>query len=148
MDPIDRELVNRLQDGIEIGPRPFAESAKALGIPEEEVVRRIQRMVDDGYLSRFGPLYNADRMGGAVTLAAMAVPPERMDEVVEQVNAHVEVSHNYARDHDVLNMWFVISAEAPNRVDEVMDAIREETGLEVYNMPKEREYYIGLRLAL
>ncbi len=148
MDRVDRELVNRLQDGIEIEQRPFAPIARALDISEDEVVGRLERLVEDGYLSRFGPLYNADRMGGAVTLAALAVPPERMDEVAGLVNAHVEVSHNYARDHDVLNMWFVVSAEAPDRVDEVLEAIEKETGLAVYDMPKEREYYIGLRLAL
>ncbi|MEE8500763.1 MAG: Lrp/AsnC family transcriptional regulator, partial [Kiloniellales bacterium] len=99
------------------------------------------------HLSRFGPLYNAERLGGAVTLAAMAVPEAEFDRVAEAVNAHPEVAHNYARDH-ALNMWFVISTDRPQHIDETIEAIEEETGLTVYEMPKLEEFTIGLRFEL
>lgn len=147
MDEIDRELVNRLQDGIAVTDRPFAEVAQALQMTEESVVERLQRLVDEGKLSRFGPLYNAEKLGGAVTLAAMAVPEGRYEAVAEQVNGHPEVSHNYAREHE-LNMWFVLSTERPEQIQQTLDAIENETGLPVYNMPREKEYFIGLRFQL
>ncbi len=147
MDEMDRELINRLQDGIAVTDRPFAEVAQALELTEESVVERLRRLVDDGKLSRFGPLYNAERLGGAVTLVAMAVPEERYEQVAEQVNAHPEVSHNYAREHE-LNMWFVLSTERPEQIEQTLAAIESETGLPVYNMPREKEYYIGLRFQL
>ena len=147
MDDVDRALINRLQDGIEVTDRPFAEVADTLGISEEAVVNRLQCLVDDGKLSRFGPLYNAEKLGGAVTLAAMAVPEARYEAVTEQVNAHPEVSHNYAREHE-LNMWFVLSTERPEQIQQTLDAIADETGLPVYNMPREKEYFIGLRFQL
>jgi DNA-binding Lrp family transcriptional regulator len=102
-------------------------------------------MLADGVLSRFGPLFDAERLGGAVTLAAMSVPEARFDAVVEIVNAFPEVAHNYAREH-ALNMWFVVVCESSERIALVLEAIRERTGLAVYDMPKSEEFFIGLRL--
>ncbi|MCC5857761.1 MAG: AsnC family transcriptional regulator [Ectothiorhodospiraceae bacterium] len=147
MDALDRALVNRLQDGIPVAERPFQATAQELGITEQAVVDRIQRMVDAGVLSRFGPLYNAERLGGEVTLAAMAVPEERFEDVAALVNGYPEVAHNYAREHK-LNMWFVVSTEQPGRIRVVLDDIRRRSGLPVYDMPREREFYIGLRFKL
>ena len=89
-------------------------------------------------------MYHAERMGGGLTLAAMQVPEDRFEAVAEQVNAHPEVAHNYARDH-ALNMWFVVAADRFGPVGETLGAIAGETGLEVYDMPKRREFFVGLR---
>ena len=147
MDATDRLIVNALQGGFPVCETPFAAVADDLGIAEQDLIDRIGAMTRDGVLSRFGPLYHAERMGGAQTLAAMQVPGDRFDAVAEQVNAHPEVAHNYARDHD-LNMWFVIASDDPAAIDRVIGAIAAETGLEVYDMPKEEEFFIGLRFAI
>ena len=75
----------------------------------------------------------------------MAVPPERFDDVADQVNAHPEVAHNYERSH-ALNMWFVILAERPERIEGVAAAIERETGLDVHRMPKLNEFFVGFRV--
>ncbi len=147
MDTVDRRIVNGLQGGFPIAERPFAEAAEKLDITEGELIERLDRLLAEGRLSRFGPLYNAERLGGAVTLAAMVVPEAEFDKVAEAVNAHPEVAHNYARDHR-LNMWFVISSERPQDIDETIEAIEEDTGLTVYEMPKLEEFAIGLRFEL
>jgi DNA-binding Lrp family transcriptional regulator len=145
MDARDRELINALHGGVPIEERPYATIGKQLGMTETEVLERLQALLDDRTLTRFGPLYDATMLGGAFTLAAMAVPEERFDEVAEFVNGFPEVAHNYAREH-ALNMWFVIGVERPERIDEILSQIKEETGLEVLNMPKEEEYFLELRL--
>jgi len=147
MDDMDRRIVNSLQGGFPVSPRPFAEAAREIGLPESELIGRVERLVAEGVLSRFGPLYNAERLGGAVTLAALAAPAGRFDEIAEIVNGFAEVAHNYERDH-ALNMWFVVSAERPERIAQVLDEIRAATGLAVYDMPKIEEFFIGLRLAV
>ncbi|MHA1153924.1 MAG: Lrp/AsnC family transcriptional regulator [Alphaproteobacteria bacterium] len=147
MDATDRRIVNGLQGGFPITERPFAETAATLDLTEDALIERLGRLLAEGRLSRFGPLYNAERLGGAVTLAAMAVPEAEFDRVAEAVNAHAEVAHNYARDHE-LNMWFVISTDRPQHIDEVIEAIEEETGLTVFEMPKLEEFTIGLRFEL
>ena len=75
----------------------------------------------------------------------MSVPEDKFDSVAEQVNAHREVAHNYARTH-ALNMWFVIAAEDASRIDKVIAEIERETGIEVLNCPKEQEFFIGLKV--
>jgi DNA-binding Lrp family transcriptional regulator len=147
MDALDRTLINALQGDFPISERPFAEVAARFGCDEATVIERIRRLIAAGFLSRFGPLYNAEAMGGALCLAAMAVPAERFDEVAAQVNRHPEVAHNYARDHR-LNMWFVIATETAAALAEVVRRIEGETGLSVHLLPRVREYFVGLKLTV
>lgn len=145
IDATDRSIINELQGGFPISERPFADAASELGLAEADLIHRLEHMLADGVLSRFGPMYNADRMGGAFCLAAMAVPTDRFDVVVERINAHPEVAHNYERAH-ALNVWFVVATARPGRIDEVLAEIKSETGLEVYAFPKLSEYFVGMRV--
>jgi DNA-binding Lrp family transcriptional regulator len=141
LDRIDAALVNRLQDGLPICERPFASVAADLGVAENELIRRIERLLADGTLTRFGPMYHAERMGGALTLAAMKVPLEDFERVAGIVNDHAEVAHNYARDNP-MNMWFVLATEDPLQIDRTLVRIERETGYMVYNMPKIEEFFV------
>ncbi|MBP2230480.1 DNA-binding Lrp family transcriptional regulator [Azospirillum agricola] len=144
LDGIDRALINRLQDGLPLTPRPFADVAAELGLDEGTVIDRVAALRRSGVLSRFGPLYNAERMGGGLSLAAMAVPAERFEEVAALVNGFPEVAHNYAREH-TLSMWFVLATETPERLFAVAEAIEARTGLAVRLFPKLAEYALDLR---
>lgn len=146
LDELDRRIVNRLQDGIGTESRPFAPVAEEIGISEQRLISRLRRLRESGVLSRFGPMFNAERMGGAFCLCAMAVPEARFEAVTEQVNAHPEVAHNYAREHR-FNMWFVLASEEADRIESVAKAIEAETGLAVLLFPKEAEYFVGFRVA-
>jgi DNA-binding Lrp family transcriptional regulator len=145
MNELERTLINGLQGGFPICERPFLAAAERLGLSEDELIEGLRGLLDQGVLSRFGPLYHAERMGGSLTLAAMRVPEPDFDLVAGRVNAFPEVAHNYARDH-ALNMWFVLATEKPERKAEVIRAIESATGLPVYDMPKIAEYFVGLRL--
>lgn len=145
MDALDRDLINALHGGVPIEDRPYAAIAERLAITEEEVIERLRALLESRTLTRFGPLYDVARLGGAFTLAAMAVPEDRFDEVADIVNAFPEVAHNYQREH-ALNMWFVIGVERPEQIAGILSQIKEQTGLEVLNMPKEEEYFLELRL--
>lgn len=145
LDALDRAIVNRLQDGLPIAARPYAAVAAELGVTEDALLDRLQDLLARGVLSRFGPMYNAEAMGGGLTLAAMAVPEDRFEAVAATVNAFPEVAHNYARAH-ALNMWFVLASEAPGRIAATIAEIETATGLQVYDMPKQAEFFVGLRL--
>lgn len=147
MDDIDRQIINQLQDGFPICDRPYLAVAEQLGITEESLIQRIEQMLENKQLSRFGPMYHAERMGGGLSLCAMSIPEDEFETVTEQVNRFPEVAHNYARDHE-LNMWFVLATETPERIDQVLQEIEETTGYPVYNMPKKREFFVGLKFEL
>jgi len=144
MDELDRAIVNILQGGFPVAAHPYADVAARLGTFEGELIARIERLLKDGILSRFAPMYHAERLGGALSLAAMKIPPEDFERVAEIVNAMPEVAHNYARDH-ALNMWFVLATETLQQQSEAIAKIERAGGYPVYNMPKIKEYFIGLR---
>ena len=144
---VDRAVVNAFQGGFPVVERPFEPAAAALrergiDVDDEELLERVRTLDDEGVLSRFGPLVNAQEIGGAATLVAMHAPEDRFDEVVEQVNAHREVAHNYEREHPHLNVWFVVSVADPERVADVLAAVEAETGQETYNLPKQTEFRV------
>ena len=145
MDAIDRRIVDTLQDGFPVCERPFLAAGNGLGLGEDELIARVDALIADGTLTRFGPLFNAERLGGTFVLAAMSVPAEAFDEVAATLQAMPEVAHNYARDH-ALNMWFVLATESPAMVDGAIRAIERATGLAVHAFPKEREYFVELKL--
>ncbi|MBL3589074.1 MAG: AsnC family transcriptional regulator [gamma proteobacterium endosymbiont of Lamellibrachia anaximandri] len=144
MDSVDRAIINRLQGGFPVSDHPYREAADHLGISEAELIQRLEQMLEKRQLSRFGPLYNAERLGGGLSLCAMSIPEEDFERVAEQVNAFSEVAHNYARDHR-LNMWFVLATETPTRIESVLAEIEDVTGYRVYNMPKKEEFFVGLK---
>ncbi len=147
MDELDRAILNHLQGGFPVSERPFAVAAAELGTTEDELIARLGRMLEERRLTRFGPLYNADRMGGAFTLAALSVPAKDFERVAALVNALPEVAHNYERAHR-LNMWFVLATDTPEGIEQALRRIESETGCRVYNFPKLREYFVELKLAV
>ena len=144
LDAQDRALINNLQDGFPLSHDPFAEAGAALGLTGAEVRARLGRLLDDGVLTRFGPMFDAAAMGGGFSLCALSVPAPDYDRIAGIVNGFDQVAHNYARDHD-LNMWFVIAAETEAEISETVAAIERETGLLVYDFPKLEEYHISAR---
>ena len=143
LDSLDRKIINVLQRNFPVCDHPFAVVAKELETTEEELISRLQGLSDEKYLTRFGPLYNAERFGGAVSLCAMVVAEDDFDFIADKVNSFPQVAHNYQRDHE-LNMWFVLATETQIELDETLGAIEAETGLPIRNMPKLEEFYVGL----
>ena len=147
LDAPDRHIINSLQGGFPVCDRPYAQAAQSLGLTEEELIARIEKLVQDGVLSRFGPLFNADRLGGSAVLAAMSVPEAEYEQIAETVNAQTEIAHNYRREH-ALNMWFVGSAEQAESVEAAFGRIEKLSGHPVYRFPKEREFFVELKLSV
>ena len=144
-DDIDRRLINALQGEFPLTETPFADIGAVLGLAEAEVIARLQSLLDDRVLTRFGPMFQIERMGGAFCLAAMAVPEADWQRVVDAVNACPEVAHNYRREH-ALNMWFVLATEAPEGIAACARRIEALTALTVHLFPKEREYFVEMKL--
>lgn len=145
LDATDRAILNAMQDGLPLTSRPFAAVAAMLGLSEGDLIDRIARLREIGAITRFGPFYDAEAMGGAFCLCAMEVPADRFDEVVTLVNAVPEVAHNYERAHR-LNLWFVLACEKPEGIARAAARIERETGLTVLRFPKEKEFFIGFRV--
>ena len=143
MDDIDRKIINSLQGDFPIDDHPYQIAAQRIGITEDELLKRLERLLENRTLTRFGPMYDIQKLGGSFSLCAIRVPSERFTEVTEIVNSFAEVAHNYERDHE-FNMWYVLATESSAQIDIINQAIEEKTGLKVYNMPKLQEFFVGL----
>ncbi len=146
IDELDRRIINALQGGFPLVDEPYREVAESLGIAEDELIRRLEDLLARRVLTRFGPMFQVEAMGGAFVLAALAVPDGRYDEVTALVNSLPEVAHNYRREH-ALNMWFVLATETPQGIGDAVARIESLTGLPVHAFPKEREYFVEMKLA-
>lgn len=147
MDDLDRSLINRLQHGLPLVPRPWEMLADELETDSAALRARVQALLDDGTLTRFGPMFDIDRLGGAFTLAALSVPEERFDAVAAILDGLPEVAHNYRREHE-WNMWFVLGCATPKGIAETIARIEAQTGLPVLNLPKEETYHVGLHFSV
>lgn len=147
LNPLETSIVNQLQGGFPLDSNPFASAAAVLGCSERALLQGLDGLLQRQVLTRFGPLYQIERMGGCFVLAALAVPPARFDEVAAAVNSLPAVAHNYQRSHK-LNMWFVLAAASQAGISAACSAIELLTGLTVHAFPKQREYFVGMRFTV
>lgn len=135
-------LLNNWQRDFPLSDRPFAAIAQAEGATETEVIDTFRQLLHEGAASRLGGVW-APGVGGAALLCAMAVPPQRLEAVAALVSAHPGVNHNYEREH-ALNLWFVMTGNAPVAVDKSLTAIENEANLPVLRLAMVRPYHIDL----
>ena len=143
---LDKRLLDGFQRDFPLCPRPYAEIADRLGVDEESVIAALTRLREGGAISRIGAVVRPHRLGWS-TLAAIAVPAERLDDVAALVSGYPEVNHNYERTHRV-NLWFVVTAASRDRVAQVLDEIAARSGLEVLDLPLEEAFCLDLGFRL
>lgn len=144
MDHADRLILSRLQEGLPIEAEPYTALAAETGLPEEEVLRRIRSLISNGVIRRIGPVINPRKFDRVTTLAALAVPGERIGEVAAIVSALPEVSHNYMREAEgapvPLNLWFTLNARSSEALEEALSGIGHSAGLVAVNLPAKRVF--------
>lgn len=135
-------LLNAWQRDFPLVARPFAEVARSSGLEEDEAIARFEQLRSRGLIDRIAPVFRPNTVG-ASTLAAMAVPPGRMEDVAALVSAHAGVNHNYERENHV-NLWFVATAPSEAALQWTLSCIEHETGLPVLRLPLLEEFHIDL----
>jgi len=141
----EAQIINELQSGFPIAVRPFDILAQQFERPAVEIIETIEDLLNRGVITRFGPLFNIEKMDGVFSLCALKVPVQRFKQVTAKVNRFPQVAHNYERDHE-WNMWFVLATETPQELKKVFDEIIWTTGCEGMNLPKQQEFFVNLEL--
>ena len=133
MSAADLELLNRFQRDFPLTAYPFRVIAERLGWSENEVLTALRRLLEEGKVSRVGAVFATRRLGVS-TLAALAVPPSRLEAAAQRVNEYPEVNHNYQREH-AFNLWFVLTTATAARLLAVLAEIGHETGGSLLDLP-------------
>ena len=145
-DTFEFRLLNEFQRDFPLCPAPFAELAERLGVAEKAVLGSLEKLRREGKISRVGAVFAPKRIG-ASTLAAMAVPPEKLEAVAATVNRFPEVNHNYEREHRY-NLWFVVTAGSEGRLQATLGAIEKAAGYPLLALPLLEEFHIDLGFSL
>jgi siroheme decarboxylase len=150
LDELDRKLLNLLQGSYPIASRPYAHVAELAGVPEDEVLTRTKRLLDERIIREITPIFDTRVLGYSSMLVAAKVDPENPWRAAKIINSHPGVSHNYLRDHD-FNLWFTVATEpdSPLGLDGTLDLLQELTGAEsVRQLPTLRLFKIRMDLEM
>jgi len=150
LDDADRRLLNLMQGRFPLEPRPYAAVAREAELAEEEILARVQRLLDARIIRQVTPIYDTRAFGYGSMLVAAKVDPEHPWRAAQHVNAHPGVSHNYLRDHE-FNMWFTIAVEEDSKLglQGTLDVLQEQTGAEsIRQLPTLKLFKIRMDLEM
>jgi len=135
----DIRLINRIQRNFPLCEEPFAVIAKELGYSQDWVISRVKELKEASIISRLGSV--AKRKNDKFsTLAALKIPPERVNDVAHLVSSYEEVTHNYLREHEY-NLWFIINASTAKKLNFVLEDLRQHMDFPMLNLPILESYH-------
>ena len=144
MDELDKKILDAIQHEIPIKNHPFTNIADQLGKTEEEVLRRIKQLIENKIIRRIGGSFDSQKLGYRSVLIAAVVPGEKLDKIAAIINRYTGVTHNYRRDH-TYNLWFTLTASSEKRMDELLEQMKEETGIKkMFPLPALKKYKISV----
>jgi siroheme decarboxylase len=150
LDELDKRLLNLMQGSFPLERRPYAHVAKLAEVDEREVIRRVQRLLDERIVRQVTPIFDTRVLGYKSMLVAAKVDAENPHRAAKIINSHPGVSHNYLRNHD-FNMWFTLATEPGSKLglDGTLARLQELTGAEsVRQLPTLKLFKIRMDLEM
>jgi siroheme decarboxylase len=147
-DDINRAILNSTQSDFPLTPRPYLTIAEDLGLSEDDVLNRLKRLKKEGFIRRIGGNFVPEKLGFISTLCAARVPEDKIDSFAAIVNRYPGVTHNYQRNNE-FNIWFTFIAPSMEEINENLDGIRLETGInDIINLPATKVFKIKAQFDL
>jgi DNA-binding Lrp family transcriptional regulator len=150
LDEADRKLLNLMQGSFELCERPFAHVAGLAGLTEDDVMARVQRLLDKRIIREVTPIFDTRALGYQSMLVAAKVDGEHPHRAAKIINAHPGVTHNYLRNHD-FNLWFTIAVEPTSKLGlpGTLDVLAAETGAQsIRQLPTLKLFKIRMDLEM
>lgn len=147
MDAIDKRILDIIQTGFPIAPRPYAAVGAMVGLTEAEALARVRALRGKGIIRRIGANFQSAKIGFFSTLCAASAPEDRREAFIAAVNAHPGVTHNYLRDHP-LNIWFTMIGPSREAIATALAEVTRQTGIPILNLPADRLFKIRVDFAL
>ena len=141
MDDIDKRILNLIQEEFPLQKDPYAEIGRRVGIDEKEAMDRVQRLKDAGIIRRIGVVFDPKKLNYTSILCGVHVDEGKLMDVVEAINSHTGVTHNYEREGD-LNLWFTVIADKAEEIDAFIGDLERRFSLRIYRFPKKRVFKI------
>jgi DNA-binding Lrp family transcriptional regulator len=139
-----------MQGQFAITPRPYQHVASKAELTEDEVMARVQRLLDERIIRQVTPIFDTRALGYSSMLVAAKVDPEHPWRAANVINAHPGVSHNYLRNHE-FNIWFTIATEPDSKLglEGTLQTLAREAGAEsVRQLPTLKLFKIRMDLEM
>jgi DNA-binding Lrp family transcriptional regulator len=150
LDDLDKRLLNLMQGSFPIAPRPYQHVASEAGISEDEVMSRVQHLLDERIIRQVTPIFDTRALGYSSMLVAAKVDPDNPWRAANIINEHPGVSHNYLRNHE-FNIWFTIATEpdSPLGLEQTLLRLGELAGAEsIRQLPTLKLFKIRMDLEM
>ena len=147
MDATDKRILDVIQTGFPIAPRPYAAIGEQVGLTEAETLARVRALRASGIIRRIGANFQSAKIGFKSTLCAASVPEDKFEAFTKAVNEHPGVTHNYLRAHGY-NIWFTMIGASREKIRQDLAAITEQTGVAILNLPADRLFKIRVDFAM
>ncbi|MET0770207.1 MAG: AsnC family transcriptional regulator, partial [Solirubrobacteraceae bacterium] len=150
LDDTDKQLLNLMQGRFPLATRPFNAVADLAGLSEDEVLERVQYLLDKRIIREVTPIFDTRAFGYQSMLVAAKVDPAFPHRAAQFINTHPGVTHNYLRDHD-FNLWFTIAVEPDSKLglDGTLDVMAAKTGAEsIRQLPTLKLFKIRMDLEM
>ena len=150
LDELDKLLMNLMQGSFPLERRPYAHVAQLAEVTEDEVLGRVQHLIDERIIRQVTPIFDTRALGYSSMLVAAKVDVENPHRPAQIINSHPGVSHNYLRNHE-FNLWFTIATEPDSKLglDGTLEVLQELTGAEsVRQLPTLTLFKINMDLEM
>ena len=138
MDETDEKLIRLIQDGIDFSHAPFAACATELGISEDEVVDRLQKLTAQKKIRRFGASIGHIALGFTANgMGVWRVPKEKTEEIGKKMASFDEVSHCYERPSSAdwpYTMYTMIHGRSAEECYTAAEKISKAVGISDYKL--------------
>ena len=148
-EKLDSRIISAMENDFPLAQRPYRILAQRLKITEEALLERVRYFVDCGVIRRIGASIDSRAIGFCGTLAAVSVPPERVEGAAEIIGSFSEITHSYLR-KDHFNIWFTVIAPNRERIEQILRQVREKLAphcREVLDLPMARQFKLDARFA-
>lgn len=139
MDETNRKILAHMEKGIALTNKPFREIAAQLGITQQEVIARLNKLKQEGAIRRFGASIKPNKIGfSANALVAWKVPQNRVQEVGIYLSGLSEISHCYERkvvpQRWDYNVYTVLHAREREGIESMVNKISVAASLKEYKI--------------
>jgi siroheme decarboxylase len=150
LDEVDKRVMNLMQGSFPLEQRPYARVAELAEVTEDEVLSRVQHLINERIIRQVTPIFDTRALGYSSMLVAAKVDSEHPHRPAEIINSHPGVSHNYLRNHE-FNLWFTIATEPDSKLglDGTLEVLQHLTGAEsVRQLPTLTLFKINMDLEM
>jgi DNA-binding Lrp family transcriptional regulator len=148
MDNLDKEILNEIQWTFPLTPKPYSEMAKKFGLSDQDMMQRLRVLKEAGIIRQISAIFDTRKLGYKSALVAMAIEPEKLDYIANQVNRHPGVSHNYERNHEY-NLWFTLAVPPGSDLKTEIDKFSKLPGIiKTRLLPTIKLFKIGVKLEM